>query len=211
MSRFTSKCAEKLKNFVNLWELKASIMSEEDKKSRRENVELQLIDDARKGDTKAFDRLMEMYQEKVFRLAYRMLDNRDDALDVVQDTFYRAYRSLKKFRGDSSFLLYLEKIATNLCISRYRRRKVFMEIESLVGIGNFTNRDDDIDADANRKMLAEAMNSLSPRERAAFVLRMEQNFSTAETAGIMKISQGTVKTLLHRALQKMRRALKDKI
>ena len=86
-----------------------------------------------------------------------------------------------------------------------------MEIESLVGIGNFTNSDDDIDADANRKMLAEAMNSLSPRERAAFVLRMEQNFSTAETAGIMKISQGTVKTLLHRALQKMRRALKDKI
>ncbi len=186
-------------------------MSEAKEKTRSKNVELELIEAAKKGNSEAFDKLMEIHQNEIFKLAYNMLDNRDDALDVVQDTFYRAYRSLKKFRGDSGFRLYLEKIATNLCISRYRRKKVFTEIENIIGLGSSPKWDDDIDADTHKKMISKAMNTLTPRERAAFVLRFEQKLSVADSAKVMKITGGTVKTLTHRATEKMRKALRGKI
>lgn len=174
-------------------------------------MERKLIKQAKAGDKDAFDKLMIRHQQTIFRLAYRMLDNRDDALDIVQETFYRAYRSLKKFRGDASFRLWLEKIATNLCISRYRRRKLFSEIEKAFGLGKSPQWDDEIDTDVNRKMLAIALSTLTTRERVAFILRLEQKLSTKQTAEIMGISEGTVKTLLHRANQKMKKALKHKL
>ncbi len=186
-------------------------MSKAKEKTRSSDVESELIEDAKNGSAEAFDKLMSIHQNEIFKLAYRMLDNRDDALDVVQDTFYRAYRSLKKFRGDSGFRLYLEKIATNLCISRYRRKKIFTEVENIIGLGKSPNWDDSIDADAHKKMISQAMNTLTPRERAAFVLRFEQKLSVGDSAKVMKVTEGTVKTLTHRATEKMRKVLRGKI
>jgi len=173
-----------------------------------ESVEQELVARAKNGDKGAFDRIVYQYQDVIFRLAYRMLDNRDDALDVVQETFYRFWRSLKSFRGDSSVRLYLETIATRLCISRYRKRRLLASIEDFFGLGTRPVWDEQIDSDRIKRALAEAMNELSPRERAVFVLRMEREYSTEQTAQILGISPGTVKSLLHRANDKMRRKLK---
>ena len=171
------------------------------------NTDTQLIANVKNGDAESFDILMSRYQKPVFRLAYRMLDNRDDALDVTQETFFKAYRSLKKFRGEASFRLWLEKIATNICISRYRKKRLFTGLEGVFGLSNSPHWDAEIDADVHRKTLAKAMATLTSRERAAFILRIERELSVRQTAEIMKIKEGTVKALLFRAKQKIRKAI----
>ena len=173
-------------------------------------MESEIIQKAKNGDMEAFEMLMAAHQTQIFQLAYRMLDNRDDALDVVQETFYRVWRSLKNFRGDSSFRLWAETIATRICISKYRKRKLLVEIEDIIGIGSEQKWDDEIDSDKHKKIIANAMKELTPRERMAFVLRMQEKNSTSEVAKIMKVSEGTVKTLLHRAKQKMKKFLMRK-
>jgi len=171
-------------------------------------LEQELIARAKSGNSNAFDELIKMHQEKVFRLAYRMLDNRDDALDVVQETFSRAYRSLKSFRGESSFKSWVTRIATNLCISRYRRKRIFIDIEEMLGLGKTPHWDMEIDADVHRKALSKAMTTLTSRERAVFVLRMEEELTIEQTAQMLKIAGGTVKALLHRANEKMKKELR---
>ncbi|MCD6595307.1 RNA polymerase sigma factor [bacterium] len=174
-------------------------------------MESEIIQKAQDGDTEAFENLMTAHQTQIFQLAYRMLDNRDDALDVVQEAFYRAWRSLKKFRGESSFRLWVETIATRLCISKYRKKRVFIGIEEIIGLGSKPNWDDEIDADKYRKAIASALKRLTARERMAFVLRMEEKYSTEEVAKVMNISKGTVKTLLHRAKEKMKKFLRTNL
>ena len=181
-----------------------------EKENWRPDLESEIIQKAKNGDTEAFEMLMAAHQTQIFQLAYRMLDNRDDALDVVQETFYRVWRSLKNFRGDSSFRLWAETIATRICISKYRKRKLLVEIEDIIGIGSEQKWDDEIDSDKHKKIIANAMKELTPRERIAFVLRMQEKNSTSEVAKIMKVSEGTVKTLLHRAKQKMKKFLMRK-
>ncbi len=196
-----------MKKVVNRILSGASIIMEHGKGNGSGNVE-ELVRRAQNGDWEAFDQIVMKYQADIFRLAYRMLDNRDDALDVVQETFYKFWRSLKSFRGDSSVRLYLETIATRLCISHYRKRRLFASIEDIFGLGSHPAWDEQIDSDRIKRALAEAMNELSPRERAAFVLRMEREYSTEQTAQILGISPGTVKSLLHRANEKMKKKLR---
>ena len=80
-----------------------------------------LVQQARRGDREAFRTLVERYQHKVTALATGMLRNRDDALDVVQDTFTKAYQSLDRFKGESSFYTWLYRITLNQCIDHQRR------------------------------------------------------------------------------------------
>ena len=82
----------------------------------------ELIELAQTGNREAFDRLVAMHQQRVFNLAFRILENREDAADVQQETFLNAWRSLGKFRGQASFATWLHRITVNLCLSRKRRR-----------------------------------------------------------------------------------------
>ena len=81
----------------------------------------ELVERARQGDREAFRELVERYQRKIAALALGMLRNREDALDVVQETFTKAYQSLDRFKGDSSFYTWVYRIAVNLCIDHQRR------------------------------------------------------------------------------------------
>ncbi len=175
------------------------------------DLEKELIEQAKSGNNEAFDRLMQLSQKRVFGLAYRMLDDIEDAKDVVQETFFKAYLSLKSFRGESSFAGWVMKIATNLCISRYRKKQMMVKIEEALGIGHSHSREDEIDADVYSKALSNALKTLTPRERAVFVLRIQEENSVAQTAKVMGIAEGTVKALLHRANGKMRKALKKEL
>jgi len=88
---------------------------------------------------------------------------------------------------------------------------VFIGIEEIIGLGSKPNWDDEIDADKYRKAIASALKRLTARERMAFVLRMEEKYSTEEVAKVMNISKGTVKTLLHRAKEKMKKFLRTNL
>ena len=83
----------------------------------------ELVQRAREGDRDAFRELVERYQRKIATLALGMLRNRDDALDVTQETFAKAYQSLDRFKGDASFYTWTYRIAVNLCIDHRRDRK----------------------------------------------------------------------------------------
>ncbi|RKZ32580.1 hypothetical protein DRQ27_02170 [bacterium] len=172
-----------------------------------QNEEAQLVHKAKQGDKEAFDALMLMTQDYVFRLAYRMLDNKDDALDVMQEAFYRAYRSLKSFRGDSSFRYWVETIATRLCIARYRKKRIFVRIEEIVGLGKEPEQDN-LDSEKESRILQDALGTLTPRERAALVLQMEGGKSIKEIANTMGVAEGTVKALIHRAKEKLYKKLR---
>jgi RNA polymerase sigma factor (sigma-70 family) len=88
----------------------------------------ELVERARQGDREAFRVLVERYQRKVAAMALGMLRNREDALDVVQDTFTKAYQSLDKFKGDSSFYTWIYRIGVNLCIDHQRRESRYVPL-----------------------------------------------------------------------------------
>ena len=88
----------------------------------------ELVERARRGDREAFRGLVERYQRKVAALALGMLRNREDALDIVQDTFTKAFQSLDKFKGDSSFYTWVYRIGVNLCIDHQRRESRYVQI-----------------------------------------------------------------------------------
>jgi len=85
--------------------------------------EIHLLEMAKKGDIDAFEQLVESYQKKAFNIAYRMLGNYDDANDLVQETFIRIFKSIKNFKGQSSFSTWVYRITTNVCLDELRKRK----------------------------------------------------------------------------------------
>ncbi|MDP2481884.1 MAG: sigma-70 family RNA polymerase sigma factor [Candidatus Palauibacterales bacterium] len=174
-----------------------------------------LIDRARAGDERAFRELVERYEPRVAATVVGMLGAGDEAEDVGQETFIRLYRSLDRFRGDSSLGTYLTRIAINLSLTALKRRKR--------RTSRFVSRDErerelpetsvDPRGDLERKETAlevtAAVEALAPDHRAVVVLRMIDGLSTRETAEILGIPAGTVMSRLARAMDRLERALKE--
>ncbi len=169
-----------------------------------------LVDEARNGNNGAFDELMAQNMDVVFQIATRMLDDREEAKDIVQEAFLSAYRNIKNFRGDSSFRTWITTIATRIVIGRYRRKRVFVQLENVFTLGRSDDHDTPLDGHTIRTDIARGLEKLSAKEKMVFVLRLEQQLSTAQTAKILDVTEGTVKTLLHRANAKMRKFLATK-
>jgi RNA polymerase sigma-70 factor (ECF subfamily) len=175
-----------------------------------------LVARTRAGDGAAFDQLVRKHQRTVYRLAYRLLGDPDDAGDATQEAFLRAFEKLPRFRADGNFRNWLLTIATNHCMSyrRYRRRRVMEPLdEGLQGEppdwapqapanpARLTEGKDEL------RRLRSAMAALPPRQRTAISLFTLQDLSIAGVAEIMRCSQGTVKATIHRARENLRRAL----
>ena len=173
-----------------------------------------LVEMARQDIYPAFEELVRRYQAKIYGHCYRMLENRQDAMDFHQEAFLRAFKHLKNFRGDSSFSVWLYKIATNLCLMRFRKQKSKpkeLYIEDLLpknlSENNIAVELPDISAEPEQVALdgelagvmEDAIMRLPEDYRAAFVLRDIEGFSTRETSKILKITQANVKSRLHRA------------
>ena len=172
---------------------------------------------ARSGDTDAYRVLVERHGRALFRLAFRMTGNEQDAEDVVQESFLRAYRQLGKFDERASFGTWLYRIATNCSLDLVRSRKRRSE--------NLAPADPEMEdpmvslpaADPNperlslsgeiRDRLAEAMNELSATERTAFVLRHFEGMCIEDVSRVLDCQPGAAKHSVFRAVQKLRRAL----
>lgn len=190
-------------------------MSEE-KKMRRVDPDLDLVERSRAGDTKAFDELVEKYTPKLYGLVYHMTSNHEDTNDVLQDVFAKAYRALKRFQGKSSFYTWIYSIATNMTLNflkkRNRRRGMSLDdvdsaIENDPDFIEATSKSDPV-REANISELQErlnmAMQELSDDHRAVVTMFDIQGMPHAEISKILGVSEGTIRSRLfyaHRQLQ----------
>lgn len=179
-----------------------------------------LVERARGGDREAFRELVERYQRKVAALAAGMLRNRDDALDVVQETFTKAYQSLDRFKGDSSFYTWIYRIAVNLCIDHQRRegRYVQTATETADGLDDVAPpapedlaRNEPYERARSQEIgarLAEAIEELTPEHRAVILLREVDGLSYEEICQIVACPKGTVMSRLHYARRQLQARLR---
>ena len=176
-----------------------------------------LVTKARAGDADAYRVLVERHSRSLFRLAFRMTGNEQDAEDVVQESFLRAYRQIGKFDERASFGTWLYRIAVNcsldLCRSRKRRSEQMAPADPEMDdpILSLPSNDPTPDRMAMssevRERVAAAMNELSASERTAFVLRHFEGMCIEEVSRVLGCQPGAAKHSVFRAVQKLRRAL----
>jgi RNA polymerase sigma-70 factor (ECF subfamily) len=176
---------------------------------------------ARAGNYDAFGVLVERHSRNLFRLAFRMTGNEQDAEDIVQETFMKAYRQLAKFDGRASFSTWLYRIAANgsldLIRSRNRRQEQQepaleegQEMAASAAAGDPTPEQLAFSVEL-KNLLAPALEQLSPMERAAFVLRHYEGLSTEDIGQALGVQAGAAKHSVFRAVQKLRRALEPAV
>lgn len=164
---------------------------------------------------------MERYQSKVAALAVGMLRSRDDALDVVQETFTKAYNSLDRFKGDSAFYTWVYRIAVNICIDHQRREGKLPQVPLEVGDGTDAgelplpdggpNANEPFsrarDAEIARRVTA-AIEELTPEHRAVILLREVEGLSYEEISRVLECPKGTVMSRLHYARRQLQARLR---
>jgi RNA polymerase sigma-70 factor, ECF subfamily len=174
----------------------------------------QLVNQARKGDANAFRVLVEKYQKRALAVAIGIVRDSDDAHDLCQEAFLRAYRGLDKFDGDSQFYTWFYRILSNLAIDHLRRRK-FQAVSLDDPDHAPTLADDAPDPEhmmARRKLcdrLDAALATLSPVQRAVLTLREVQGLSYQEISDVVGCSLGTVMSRLFHARKNLVKALKE--
>jgi len=172
----------------------------------KEQRESEVIERVLGGDAGAFEALVDGYSERVFALACRICPSREDAQEVVQDTFLKAYRHLSRFRGESSFSSWLYRIAWNTALSYLRKhraapRPIALEEERIADKAPFEGEDTPRQEQLAR--LERAMEYLSPGERTLLWLFYHEEQPVRAIAHILSLSEGQVKTRLHRVRKKL--------
>ncbi|MDF1756070.1 MAG: sigma-70 family RNA polymerase sigma factor [Verrucomicrobiales bacterium] len=183
---------------------------------RKPDPDSELVARAKEGDTAAFDELVTKYSPKLYGLIYNMTSNREDTHDVLQDVFAKAYRSIKRFRGKSSFYTWIYAIATNMTLNFLKKRKrrqgmslddIDSSIENDKEFIEITSKSDPVHETYLGELqikLNEAMQTLSDNHRAVVTMYDIQGIPHTEIAKILGVSEGTVRSRLfyaHRQLQ----------
>jgi RNA polymerase sigma-70 factor (ECF subfamily) len=163
-----------------------------------------------RGEREAFDRLVERYQRGIYRLCYRYVNHHEDANDLAQEAFLKAWRAIGRFRGDSSFATWLYRIAVNACLNhRALRRPLTQELpEALPDPARGAEARVVHDDEAER--VREAVSRLPDKQRATLILKVYQELSHEEVAQILGTTVGTVKSNLFHALANLRRLLAER-
>lgn len=184
--------------------------------SRQDGDEAELLERARKGDSQAFGVLVERYQRRVANVALAVVHNQEDALELAQETFVRAYENLDKFESRSSFSTWLYRIAANLAIDFWRRegRHVVLRGEDAENeMRRLPTEHGDSYRAARRSELSDrlskALEELTPEHRAVILLREVEGLSYDEISEVLQIPRGTVMSRLHYARTRLRTLLKD--
>jgi RNA polymerase sigma-70 factor, ECF subfamily len=187
--------------------------------SREEDIEM--VNAVREGDTIAYRGLVEKYQDRVYHMVYGMVRNREDARDITQDAFVKAYDNLQRFRLESSFYTWIYRIAMNLSIDhlRRRKRKGTTEFDETIasrdehgGIDEIHNQESPSKALERKRLydrIMTAMQDLPEDQRQVVLLRELEGLSYKEIADVMEIPEGTVMSRLYYARRKLQKALAD--
>lgn len=187
----------------------------------RRDADMLIVERVQAGDVAAFDILVHRYRERLYSVVYNLTSNREDAMDLAQEAFIKAFQSINSFKGKSSFYTWLYRIAINNTLShlkRHRNRHFF----SFDNIENEMSQSDVFDAVASKvktekgtllkelqERLNEALMKLSLKHRSVVVLFEIEGMSHEEISAILKCSVGTVRSRLHYAKQQLKVYLKD--
>jgi RNA polymerase sigma-70 factor, ECF subfamily len=178
-----------------------------------------LVAQSREGDAEAYGQLVRRYQNKIFRLAQHITQNREDAEDVLQETFLKAYEHLDQFQGNSKFYTWIVRIAVNQALMKLRRRKndKSVSMDETIDTGEDTvvreiaawgeDPEQQLSREELGGILDQAVESLDPPYRSVFVLRDIEELSTEETAEALGLSVPAVKSRLLRARLQLREKL----
>lgn len=176
-----------------------------------------LVKQSQQGNTRAFEHLITMYQDKVYSLSYQLTGNRADAEDLAQNVFIKAYRSLPTFRNEANFGTWLYRITVNLSINEKRKKKPDVYLDNPVQtqegeMPRMVASDTESPEEAYEKkefrdMIQEALGELSTEHRAVLVLREMQDYSYDEIAVMLDCSLGTIKSRINRARQTLKKEI----
>jgi RNA polymerase sigma-70 factor (ECF subfamily) len=175
-----------------------------------------LVAQCRGGDPTSFDELVRRYKDRVYTVVYRYLGHREDALDVSQEVFVRAYRGIDEFRGTASFSTWLFSIASNLSRNRLRDssrrgRDKALPLEAATASGKRAETSPRSDAERHEldSALQRCLCDLPEMCRMAFVLRVQEGMSYQEIAEAMQCPEGTVKSRISQARSLLRERLRE--
>jgi RNA polymerase sigma-70 factor (ECF subfamily) len=184
-------------------------------------ADLELVQRALKEDSNAYELLIRRYQERIYATVYHMTSNHEDANDLVQETFIKAFKALKSFKGDSSFYTWIYRIAVNKTINflKQRKNRVQMSLDDLdfnaehdpdlVSLISDRTPRRDLNLSELQEKLNAAMQQLSEQHRMVVTLHDIQGLSHEEIGKIMDCNVGTVRSRLFYARQQMQAFLSD--
>ncbi len=188
------------------------------KSSNFSNVEdIQIVAQVLEGDTGAFSALVQRHHERVYRTAYSLVGDLDEADDLAQEAFIKAFRALRRFRGQSRFSTWLHRIAVNCCLDylQSKHRRNFVSLDDYrenwnaprIWMGRAKNADVRVERRELQEILERALGELPEAYRVTFVLREIEGLTYEEIAKSLGCSIGTVKSRLFRGRAKLREIL----
>jgi RNA polymerase sigma-70 factor (ECF subfamily) len=198
---------------MNLSKVFTKTLAASPERRQEADADLHIVQQVQAGDVAAFDKLILKYRERLFGVVYNLTANREDTADLVQDAFIKAFQSINRFQGQSSFFTWLYKIAVNTALSHLRKNRLrtFFSLEKIQDEGVSAQLLDQLTdkAGADREAclrelqekLNEALQKLSIKHRTVITLFEIDGLSHSEIADIMGCSEGTVRSRLHYAKQ----------
>ena len=174
----------------------------------QQTLERALVNKARKGDNGAFEDLVRMHQESLYRYLCRLSGNSEEAMELTQSSFVKAYISIKRFRGESSFKTYLFRIGSNAWRNAVRdgRRRYKVDMDKVV-LAAGDNPHNEVARDQLQRKFWSQVEKLPARQKEALILRVREGCSFDEVAKIMSCTTGAAKASYHHAVEKLKQAL----
>ncbi len=179
--------------------------------------EKNLVEKSAGGDIDAFETLIQSHQKKVYNIALRMTKNPEDAQELSQDAFVRAFIAIKKFRGDSSFATWLYRITMNVCTDFLRKRNkasvisieqsVYESQQTMQLADNEPGPDEISEKNQLKKLVKEAMDLLPPEHREVLILRDLLDMTYKDIANTLSINEGTIKSRINRARENLKKVI----
>ena len=177
--------------------------------ARNQDPDAELIERYFAGDTSAFDEIMIRYERQIYRVCYRFVEDREDAMDLAQDVFVKAFEHLPTFRRESTLKTWLYRIAINHCLNHVKKHS-----QEFVQVTEFTSSTKssaqaELEHQEQRQRFRRLVKRLPPKQKAILELRVNEQLSYEEIAKISGRSVSTIKASVFFALEKLRKLVKD--
>ncbi|MGB9750415.1 MAG: RNA polymerase sigma factor [Caldisericia bacterium] len=171
-------------------------------------IEKELIRKAKKGEVGAFAQLVEIYEKEIITYCYYIIKDKEEAKDLAQEAFLKAFINLKSLRNEEDFKYWLLRIAKNGCFKKLSRMKIEKKLISKEEEKSLSIVDELI-KDDRRKKIMNALNKLDKKDKEIIILRDIQDYSYDEISKILKISMNLVKVRLYRARKNLKKIIED--